>query len=170
MSCPWQYHYAMDLKIRDAVLEDAPTIADNNAAMALETEHKRLDPATVRLGVQACFSDPAKGSYFVAEDTAGVVIGQLMITHEWSDWRNGDFWWIQSVYVAPSARRAGVFRALYAHSEILARATPGVCGIRLYVEADNVRAQRTYEHCGMHNAGYRVMEVDYSGATHRAKD
>jgi ribosomal protein S18 acetylase RimI-like enzyme len=164
-----QYHRAMNLKIRDAVLDDAQAIAHNNAAMALETEQKLLDAATVRLGVQACFSDPGKGSYFVAENEAGAIVGQLMITHEWSDWRNGDFWWIQSVYVPPSARRAGVFRALYAHIEKLACSTPGVCGIRLYVESENTRAQRTYEHCGMRNAGYCVMEVDYSGATHRAK-
>jgi len=161
----------MNLTIRDAVFEDAGTIAHNNAAMALETEHKLLDPATVRLGVQACIADPAKGAYFVVEDAAnGTLVGQLMITHEWSDWRNGDFWWIQSVYVAPSARRAGVFRALYAHVEKLARSTRGVCGLRLYVETENTRAQRTYENCGMRDAGYRVMEADYSGATHPTKE
>jgi len=160
----------MNLRLRDASVEDVEIIARNNAAMALETEHKLLDAATVRRGVHACLTDPAKGSYFIAEDEAGVVVGQLMITHEWSDWRNGDFWWIQSVYVSPAARRAGVFRALYAHVEKLALGTPGVCGIRLYVEAENQLARRAYEHCGMRNAGYVVMEVDYSGATHRAKD
>lgn len=160
----------MEFKIREAMLGDVETLASNNAAMALETEGKLLDAATVQLGVHACFTDPARGSYFVAEDESGAVIGQLMITHEWSDWRNGDFWWIQSVYVAPAARRAGVFRALYSHVERLALGAPSVCGIRLYVETENTRAQRTYEHCGMRNAGYVVMEVDYSGATHRAKD
>ena len=160
----------MSLSIRDATLEDAELIAHNNAAMALETEHKLLDAATVRLGVDACFSDPSKGTYFVAVDETGAVVGQLMITHEWSDWRNGDFWWIQSVFVTPTARRKGVFRALFAHIEGLARAMPGVCGIRLYVETDNMRAQRTYEDCGMRDAAYRVMEVDYSRATQRAKD
>ena len=156
-------------KIRRAVSRDAPVLVAFNRAMALETEGKVLLAHVVRAGVRGLLRWPDSGFYLVAE-VGGEVIAALMVTREWSDWRNGDFWWIQSVYVAPSARRAGVFRALYAHIEKLARATPGVCGIRLYVEADNVRAQRTYEHCGMHNAGYRVMEVDYSGATHRAKD
>ena len=160
----------MNLKIRDARLDDVDIIAHNNAAMALETEHKLLDAATVHKGVHACLADSGKGRYFLAEDEAGTVVGQLMHTHEWSDWRNGDFWWIQSVYVAPSARRSGVFRALYAHLERLAHSTPGVCGIRLYVETDNTSAQRTYEHCGMRDAAYRVMEVDYSGAVDRAKE
>ena len=158
------------MEIRIAREEDIPALVEFNQAMALETEHKLLDAATVRRGVHACFTDLAKGSYFIAEYESGVVVGQLMITHEWSDWRNGDFWWIQSVYVSPAARRAGVFRALYAHVEKLALGTPGVCGIRLYVETGNKLAQRTYETCGMRNAGYVVMEVDYSGATHRAKD
>jgi len=92
-----------------------------------------------------------------------------MITYEWSDWRNGQFWWIQSVYVLPSARRSGVFRALYDHIDALARNTSGVIGLRLYVEADNVAARRTYEHCGMHDGGYRVMEVDNSGAIQGAR-
>jgi ribosomal protein S18 acetylase RimI-like enzyme len=135
--------------------------------MALETEHKRLDPATVGKGVQTALGNPAHGRYFVAE-IDGQVVGQLMITYEWSDWRNAVFWWIQSVYVLPEARRHGVFRALYDHVEALARATPGVCGLRLYVENDNMRAQKTYVGCGMANAGYLVMETDYSGATDRA--
>jgi GNAT superfamily N-acetyltransferase len=159
----------MSMKIRDALPEDANVIARNNAAMALETEHKLLDEKTVRLGVEAALSDPAKGRYFLAIDDAGAVVGQLMFTREWSDWRNGDFWWIQSVYVEPSSRRAGVFRALYEHVAQLARDTPAVCGLRLYVETDNSRAQRTYGNCGMSDAGYRVMEVDYSGALRRAE-
>ena len=103
----------MSLSIRDATLEDAELIAHNNAAMALETEHKLLDAATVRLRSRCMLFGPSKGTYFVAVDETGAVVGQLMITHEWSDWRNGDFWWIQSVYVSPTARRKGVFRALY---------------------------------------------------------
>jgi ribosomal protein S18 acetylase RimI-like enzyme len=158
----------MSITIREALLDDAEIIARNNAAMALETEHKCLDERTVRLGVAAALLDPAKGRYFLALDDSDAVVGQLMFTHEWSDWRNGDFWWIQSVFVAPRARRVGVFRALYTHLEQLAQRTPGVCGLRLYVETDNVRAQRTYEGCGMRDAGYRVMEVDYSGALRRA--
>jgi ribosomal protein S18 acetylase RimI-like enzyme len=158
----------MSMTIREAQADDVEIIARNNSAMALETEHKLLDEKTVRLGVAAALLDPEKGRYFLAVDDAGAVIGQLMFTHEWSDWRNGDFWWIQSVYVEPAARRAGVFRALYTHVEQLAQRTPAVCGLRLYVETDNVHARRTYESCGMRDAGYHVMEVDYSGALRRA--
>jgi len=156
----------MTVTIRAAVAHDLDFIAQGNAAMALETEHKTLDAATVRSGVQAVLENPAHGRYFVAE-LAGRVVGQLMITYEWSDWRNAVFWWIQSVYVVPAARRHGVFRALYDHLEGQARATPGVCGLRLYVEHDNLHAQRTYLGCGMVDAGYRVMETDYSGSIKR---
>jgi GNAT superfamily N-acetyltransferase len=158
----------MTVHIRDAEARDLDFIANGNAAMALETEHKLLDPATVRAGVQAAFDDPARGRYFVAE-MDGRIVGQIMITYEWSDWRNGVFWWIQSVFVAPAARRHGAFRALYQHVERLAKAMPGVCGLRLYVENDNMRAQRTYLGCGMVDAGYLVMETDYSGAIRRAE-
>jgi ribosomal protein S18 acetylase RimI-like enzyme len=157
----------MTVTIRAALAHDLDFITNGNAAMALEAEHKTLDPATARKGVQAAFENPAHGRYFVAE-IGGQVAGQLMITYEWSDWRNGVFWWIQSVYVLPEARRHGVFRALYGHLEGLARETPGVCGLRLYVENDNMRAQRTYLDCGMVDSGYRVMETDYSGAIKRA--
>lgn len=157
----------MKATIRAALAHDLDFIANGNEAMALETEHKTLDAATVRKGVQTALENPAHGRYFVAE-IDGQVVGQLMITYEWSDWRDAVFWWIQSVYVLPAARRHGVFRALYDHLEALARATPGVCGLRLYVENDNMRAQQTYLGCGMVNAGYLVMETDYSGATTRA--
>jgi ribosomal protein S18 acetylase RimI-like enzyme len=92
-----------------------------------------------------------------------------MYTYEWSDWRNGMFWWIQSVYVLPEARRGGVFRALFRHVEQLAERDAGVCGIRLYVERENTRAQATYRHCGMHDAGYAVMELDYTSAAAAAE-
>jgi GNAT superfamily N-acetyltransferase len=160
----------MNLAIRDATPTDLEFLALGNEAMALETEHRTLDPQVVRRGVGAALADLAHGRYFVAEDASGRPVGQLMVTYEWSDWRNGQFWWIQSVYVLPGWRRRGVFRALYAHVDALARTTPGVCGLRLYVEADNVNAQRTYERCGMVDAGYRVMEVDYSRALGRAGD
>lgn len=156
----------MTVHIRAAEVRDLDFIAHGNAAMALETEHKHLDPPTVARGVRAAFEDPARGRYFVAE-IDGAVVGQLMLTYEWSDWRNGMFWWIQSVYVVPEARRRGVFRALYAYVETLARSTPGICGLRLYVEAANRRAQQTYLGCGMVDAGYVVMETDYSGAAGR---
>ncbi len=157
----------MNLTIRAAIPADADTIAANNVAMALEAEHKRLDPVIARAGAHAPFADVGRGRYYLAE-VDGRVVGQLMITYEWSDWRNGVFWWIQSVYVDPESRRQGVFRALYAHVESLARTDVGVCGIRLYVDRDNLRAQETYRRCGMRDGGYLVMEVDYSGAVQSA--
>jgi ribosomal protein S18 acetylase RimI-like enzyme len=153
----------MKAVVRSAEAGDLEFIARGNAAMALETEHKALDEQTVRQGVSAALENPAHGRYFVAE-LEGRVVGQLMVTYEWSDWRNGAFWWIQSVYVLPEARRHGVFSALYQHVERLAKSTPGVCGLRLYVEHANERAQATYRRCGMVDAGYRVMEADYSRA------
>jgi GNAT superfamily N-acetyltransferase len=94
-------------------------------------------------------------------ETIGSAVGTLMFTREWSDWRNGDWWWIQSVYVAPEHRRQGVYRALYRHVEQLARATPDVIGLRLYVERDNQRAQQTYTALGMVDAGYRIFEAEF---------
>ena len=160
----------MTLRIRDALPADQEFLAHGNEAMALETEHKTLAPQVIRRGVAAALTDAAHGRYFVAEDATGTPVGQLMVTYEWSDWRNGQFWWIQSVFVLPEWRRRGVFRALYDHVERLARESTGVCGLRLYVEATNVTAQRTYARCGMVDAGYRVMEVDYSRALDRAGD
>jgi len=159
----------MKTAIRKARLADVDVIARNNAALALETEHRTLDPAIVRAGVEAALADPTKGRYFVAE-AVGRVVGQIMHTYEWSDWRNGCFWWVQSVYVAPEARGHGVFRSLFDHLASLARNQAGVCGIRLYVERDNARAQNTYRQCGLVDAGYFVMEDDYSGAVVRAGD
>lgn len=153
----------MNLSIRPAQPADADFLASGNAAMALETEHKHLDWDVVGAGVRAALGDPGKGRYFVAE-LDGTPVGQLMITYEWSDWRNGNFWWIQSVYVLPRARRSGVFRALYRHLEELAAGDPAICGIRLYVERENTRAQATYRHCGMGDAGYAVMETVFTRA------
>ena len=152
------------IRVRDAVASDLEFVARGNEAMALETEHKTLDAGTVRRGVAAALAEPAHGRYFIAEDESGDAVGQVMVTYEWSDWRDGQFWWIQSVYVVPSARRLGVFTAMYRHLEALARTSPGVCGVRLYVESSNATAQRTYARCGMHDAGYRVMEVEFAGA------
>jgi GNAT superfamily N-acetyltransferase len=157
----------MSITVRPARLEDAAFLAAGNVAMALEAEHKRLDPATVDRGVRAVLEDRAKGRYLVAEQ-AGRPVGQLMITYEWSDWRNGCFWWIQSVYVLPEARRAGVFRALFRNLESAAQSEGGICGIRLYADQDNRRALETYRRCGLSDAGYVVMEVDYSGAVQSA--
>ena len=157
----------MNISVRAARPEDSGFLAAGNVAMALEAEHKRLDPATVDRGVRAVLEDPARGRYYVAEQH-GRPVGQLMVTYEWSDWRNGCFWWIQSVYVLPEARRGGVFRALFRNLEYVARSDGGVCGIRLYVDRDNHRARETYRRCGLVDAGYAVMEVDYSGAVQSA--
>ena len=148
----------MNVRIRDAEPSDQEFLAHGNEAMALETEHKRLDPATIRRGVASALANPAHGRYFIAEDDAGDAVGQLMITYEWSDWRDGQFWWIQSVYVLPHARRGGVFRALYDHVDTLSRSTPGVIGLRLYVETGNSRAKKTYEALGMHSGHYSFYE------------
>jgi GNAT superfamily N-acetyltransferase len=149
------------LKIRQARPADAAVIADFNSRLAWETEQRRLPSATVRRGVAALLSDPAKGIYFVAE-LDGVVVGQLLITYEWSDWRNGNFWWIQSVYVAAESRQGGVFRALFEQVRQQAKDRHDVCGLRLYVEHHNGRAQRAYEKLGMERARYDIFELDWS--------
>ena len=147
----------MGISIRNAAMTDAAIIASNNSLMAEETEGRTLDPDIIGPGVAALLADPGRGRYWVAE-AAGQIVGQLMVTYEWSDWRNGTLWWIQSVYIAPDFRRQGVFSALYHHVESLAAAEPDVCGLRLYVEDNNHRAQRTYEALGMVKPSYVVME------------
>jgi len=142
--------------VRTATRADAGHLVDWNAAMALETEDKVLDRAVLARGVAGVFDDPRRGFYLVAERDASAV-GSLLVTFEWSDWRCGDWWWIQSVYVPPPARRLGVFRALYDDVERRARATPGVVGLRLYVEAGNKKAQQTYENLGMSTSSYRFF-------------
>ena len=142
--------------IRSATVHDAETIADYNVRLAEETEETSLNPETVLRGVRALLSDETRGSYYVA--CADKVIGQMMHTREWSDWRNGDLWWIQSVYVHPDFRRQGVFRSLYRHLQALAEADPGVVGLRLYVERENHGAQATYANLGMTQAPYIVMQ------------
>jgi GNAT superfamily N-acetyltransferase len=147
----------MPLTLRRATSEDAPIIIEFNQRLAQESEDKTLDLAVLSRGVAAVLADPARGLYFVAE-LDGRIIGQLMITLEWSDWRNGWIWWIQSVYVRQEARRQGVFRALYQHVHQAARADPEVVGLRLYVERDNQVAQQTYLSLGMEATGYLVLE------------
>jgi len=148
-----------EIAVRPATREDAEFLVRGNAEMALETEQLSLDMDRLRSGVGAVFDDPARGFYLIAEED-GSRVGQMMITYEWSDWRDGVFWWIQSVYTVPEARRRGVFRALYTHAEALVREQPGVCGLRLYVETHNGRAQETYRRCGMRETAYRMFEVD----------
>ena len=143
--------------IRRATDADVPTLVEFNRRLALETEHKTLDLAVLTDGVVAGLKDDEKAKYFVAED-GGRVVGQLMLTLEWSDWRNGWVWWIQSVYVHPDARRKGVFRALYEHVHRAAVADPQVVAIRLYMERDNHVAQQTYLSLGMTLSNYVVLE------------
>jgi ribosomal protein S18 acetylase RimI-like enzyme len=147
----------MALTIRRGEARDAATIAAFNTAMAFETEDKRLDPQRAAAGVQRMLADPSLGFYLVAEQ-AGQVVACLMVTTEWSDWRNAQFWWIQSVYVTPAARRSGVFRTLYGALQEMARSNAGVCGFRLYVEHENANAQATYRALGMEKTDYFVFE------------
>jgi ribosomal protein S18 acetylase RimI-like enzyme len=149
-----------DVLLRRGVMADAGVIAAYNLAMAEETEGKALDPATVRAGVEALLADPVKGLYLVAE-TGGRVVGQAMITYEWSDWRNGSFWWVQSVYVAPAFRCQGIFAGIYRAIEREAREMPGVVGLRLYVDAENLRAQETYRRLGMDESNYLIFEREF---------
>ena len=150
---------AFPIVVRRATLVDAPVIGQYNAAMALETEHKHLDPDLLLAGVKGLFADEARGFYLVAEHD-GNVVGQLMITFEWSDWRNGVFWWIQSVYVREEFRGKGVFRLLYEHASMRAREAGNVCGLRLYVEKENGRAKEVYRKLGMHATEYELWETE----------
>jgi GNAT superfamily N-acetyltransferase len=150
------------MKIRDATPSDLPFIVAANTALAAETEGQNLDPALLEAGVRAVLEDSALGRYYLAEKDREV-IGQLMTTFEWSDWRNGLFLWIQSVYVLPAHRGDGAFRALYGHLEATARADTRICGIRLYVDRSNARAQAVYGRLGMHRSNYGVMETVYRG-------
>jgi GNAT superfamily N-acetyltransferase len=145
------------IQVRTATSKDATTIAEYQVLMARETEGLELDPPTVARGVQAMFDDADKGTYYVAEE-AGRLVGCLLITPEWSDWRNGWFWWIQSVYVVPEARRGGVFQALYRHVLGLARRSPDLRGLRLYVDKRNAAARKVYEALGMDGDHYRLYE------------
>ena len=149
----------MSILVRIAHRDDTTRIAQWNTAMAWETEQKALEPAVIERGVTAVFDEPRRGFYLVAE-SAGEPVGCLLVTYEWSDWRAGDFWWIQSVYVVESARRAGVFRRLY--DDVHQRAQQaGAVGLRLYVETENERAQRTYAGLGMERCHYFMYEDEF---------
>ena len=150
-------HTSNAWSIRPAATADAAQIAEFNRRMALETERKALDPDTVLRGVQRLLAEPGLGRYYVAEQD-GRLLGQAMITYEWSDWRNGLFWWLQSVYVEPGSRSRGVFGSLCRHIETLADRQGGVCGLRLYVENGNEAAKAAYRSLGFASAGYEVLE------------
>ena len=145
------------MKIRIAEKKDAPDLVEFNQAMALETEGKRLDSDILRNGVEAVFDDEKKGFYVVAEEDDKIV-GGLMITFEWSDWRNAWFWWIQSVYILPAFRGRSIYRLLYEYVKTEAEKSKNVCGFRLYVEKENVNAQKVYEKLGMERSHYLMYE------------
>lgn len=145
------------MNIRKAILRDAATIAEFNVKVAHESEDLRLDLDTVTQGTTALLNDPAKGVYFVVEDESQLV-GQLLITYEWSDWRNGNFWWIQSVFVKEEFRGRGVFKLMLEHVQRLAREQGNVCGLRLYVEQENEQARRAYLKLGFEQKHYQVFE------------
>ena len=151
----------MPLTVRPATTADVPVIVEYNRRLARETEHLELDPAIVTAGVVAIITDAAgKGPYYLACDAADIV-GQMQTTFEWSDWRNGWFWWFQSVYVRADARGRGVFRALYQHVRDEARAAGDVIGLRLYVERNNSVAQATYTRLGMEVIHFDLMQESW---------
>lgn len=150
--------------VRSAKWEDADSIVAFSEALARETEGRRLDRIRLREGTLALLEVPEHGFYVVAELTEGgrrQLVGQLMITFEWSDWRNGVFWWVQSVYVDPAWRRQGVYRAMHDHIVTRAKADPTVCGIRLYVERENRAAQTVYRRVGLIPSAYTMYEQDF---------
>ena len=145
------------VRIRLAGAADLKFLSENHRAMAWETEHRKLAPAVVRRGTRAVLGDPGRGFYLVA-DLDGKPAGQLLVTREWSDWRDGDFWWVQSVFVRPAFRRCGVYRMLHAAISVLAAHAPNVRGLRLYAARTNLAAQRTYRKLGMKQTPYVVYE------------
>ncbi len=150
----------MEITVRPAAPVDAPAIAVNNQATAFETEGWEIGADVALAGVRAILDEPARGFYLVA-DVDGEVVGQCMVTYEWSDWRNGEFWWVQSVYVHPDCRRQGIFTRLFRTVETMAEARPDVTGLRLYVETANATAQAAYARLGMGRAPYVLLERDY---------
>ncbi len=157
----------MTINIRPATPSDWAIIVEYNCALAFETEDKVLNKQLIIPGVKALLADAGKGLYRLAE-TNGQVVGQLMLTYEWSDWRNGWFWWIQSVYVHPDFRRKGVYRSLYEALHEEATRREDVCGIRLYVDQENHRAQKTYRALAMQAAHYDLYEVDFHFNDHES--
>ena len=141
------------------MLADAAVIAEFNLRLAEESENLRLDPNCVEAGVEALLRDPDKGLYFVAE-SGGAVVGQVMITYEWSDWRNGNIWWLQSVYVKPEFRQWGIFRRLFEYLQTTALEQKDVRSLRLYMHAENTRARQSYEKLGMKRTQYEVFELE----------
>jgi ribosomal protein S18 acetylase RimI-like enzyme len=152
----------MQIEIRRATPDDVPALVEFNLAMALETESLELSEETLTAGVRHLFESPQYGFYVVAEDADAdgrpLAAGSMMFTYEWSDWRDGLFWWVQSVYVRPEYRRRGVYRSLYDYARREAARDPRVRGFRLYVERENRVAQQTYERLGMAETHYKMFE------------
>jgi GNAT superfamily N-acetyltransferase len=149
-------------RVRDATPADLDKLVAFNRAMAKETEGRELDLSTLRKGMETVLADPSRGRYLVIEDGSGAVAGQLMLTCEWSDWRNGWFWWIQSVYVRPDARGRGAYRQLHDEAERRARERGDVRGLRLYVARENIGAQRVYKAMGLRRADYEMFETEWT--------
>ena len=163
---------ANPIHIRRARQDDTNTITAFNLAMAQETEDRRLDEATLRDGVRSLLGQPQYGFYMIAEQPGAnqtQPIGQVMITYEWSDWRNGVFWWIQSVYVIPEQRGQGVYQAMHRHITDEAKNDPRICGIRLYVARENERAHAAYRSVGLLPSAYFMYENDFVLGPHIVK-
>jgi GNAT superfamily N-acetyltransferase len=156
-----QIRASPEILIRMAELDDIPTIISNNLEMAMETEARALDHAVAAKGTQRLIDDPSKGFYILAE-VSGQVVGQCMITFEWSDWRNGNFWWLQSVYVVPKFRGQGIFSSIYQHMLAEAKGRDDVVGLRLYVEKENRSAREVYGHLGIKKSHYEMYEIDFT--------
>lgn len=144
-------------KIRKAYNTEIDTLVSFQLAMAKETEELELDSIKLKNGMQAVFDDPTKGCYFVAEKD-GEIAGSLLITYEWSDWRNAQVWWIQSVYVRKNFRKQGIYKSLYHHIVNIVNNDDSIAGIRLYVDTTNKTAQKTYEKLGMDGGHYQMFE------------
>lgn len=157
------------LTVRQAELEDRDQVVDFNLRLAIETEDKQLDPKVLAAGVEQAIREPERLRYWVAV-SGDQAVGQAAITREWSDWRNGWLWWLQSVYVVPEARGCGVFRALFGRIRDEAQAASEVVGLRLYVEAENWKARQTYESLGLKPGGYLVFEDIWGGGITRHSD
>jgi len=155
-----QHKMQTQVNIRDAIRQDVPRLVQFSFRMAKETENRQLDDRVLNSGVNAVFDDPKRGFYLVAE-VEGQVVGSLMVTAEWSDWRKGAIRWIQRGYVEAKFRHRGVFRAMYGEVRRKAKSTARVCGCRLYVEQDNAAAQVTYTRLGLVETNYKVFEENF---------
>ena len=146
----------MNFAIRPATIEDTENIVQFNIEMALESENLRLEPEKVRRGVEKSLSNPLMGRYYLAH-RGDEILGQIRVTLEWSDWNDAQYWWIQNVYVVPSARKQGIYRALHHHIKKLAEGA-GACGLQLYVDAQNEAAQAVYKNLNMAQSHYLIFE------------